>query len=134
LQKLQGSRFVIPAKAGIQGEQRKEHHLGPLISLSSKDEKPWTFKAGKIAVDKYQITWEDRFLSEPATLSIQDLALKAENFSTVPGQKAKASLGFRLKEIGNVAIDGSVGMNPPGADLKVALKGIAIKADSLTGC
>ena len=93
-----------------------------------KDEKPWTFKAGKIAVDKFQITLEDRFPPEPATLSIQDLAFKAENFGTVPGQKASASLAFRLKESGNVAIDGSVGMNPPGADLKVALKGIALKA------
>ncbi|MCX5915851.1 MAG: DUF748 domain-containing protein, partial [Deltaproteobacteria bacterium] len=93
-----------------------------------KGEKPWTFKAGKIAVDKYQITLEDRSLSEPATLSIQDLTLKAENFGTVPGQKGSAYLAFRLKESGNVAIDGSVGMNPPGADLKVALKGIALKA------
>jgi hypothetical protein len=101
---------------------------GPAKEIPHKDEKPWAFKAGKIVVDKYQITWEDRFPPEPATLSIQDLALKAENFGTVQGQKASASLAFRLKERGNVAIDGSVGVNPPTIDLRVALKEIPIEA------
>ncbi len=93
-----------------------------------KAEKPWTIKAGKIAVDKYQITFEDRLPPEPATLTIQDLVLKAENFSTGQGQKASTSLAFRLKEKGNVAIDGSVGANPPALDLRVAFKEIPVKA------
>jgi hypothetical protein len=101
---------------------------GPVKETPPKDEKPWVFKTGKIAVDKYQISLDDRVPPEPATLSIQDLALKAENFGTEPSQKGSASLAFRLGEGGNVAVDGAVGMNPPGADLKVALKGIAIKA------
>jgi flagellar motor protein MotB len=92
-----------------------------------KEEKPWAFKVGKISVDRYQVTWEDAFPSEPALLSVQDLTLKAENLDTAQGQRANASLAFRLNEKGNVALDGSLGVNPPGADLKVALKEIAIQ-------
>ncbi len=100
----------------------------PAKEIPPKDEKPWAFKVGKIAVDKYQITLEDRSPPEPTILSIQDLVFKAENFATTQGQKANASLAFRLNEKGNVAIEGSVGANPPAGDLRVALKGIPIKA------
>jgi flagellar motor protein MotB len=93
----------------------------------SKDEKPWAFKVGKISLDRYQVTWEDAFPSEPALFSVQDLTLKAENLDTAQGQRANASLAFRLNEKGKVVLDGSVGVNPPGADLKVALKEIAIQ-------
>jgi flagellar motor protein MotB len=92
-----------------------------------KDEKPWAFKVGKISVDRYQVTWEDAFPSEPALLSVQDLTLQAEKLDTAQGQRANASLAFRLNEKGNVAVNGSLGLNPPGADLKVALKEIAIQ-------
>ena len=111
--------LVVPSS---RGNERSE----PGKEIPPKDEKPWAFKVGKIAVDKYQITLEDRSPPEPATLSIQDLVFKAENFATAQGQKANASLAFRLNEKGNVAIDGSVGMNPLAGDLKVALKGIPI--------
>jgi flagellar motor protein MotB len=93
----------------------------------SKDEKPWAFKVGKISLDRYQVTWEDAFPSEPALLSVQDLMLQAENLDTAQGQRATASLAFRLNEKGKVALNGSVGVNPPGADLKVALKEIPIQ-------
>jgi uncharacterized protein involved in outer membrane biogenesis/flagellar motor protein MotB len=92
-----------------------------------KDEKPWAFKVGKIYVDRYRVTWEDAFPSEPALLSVRDLTLKAENLDTAQGQRANASLAFRLNEKGNVALNGSLGLSPPGADLKVALKEIGIQ-------
>ena len=47
--------------------------------------------------------------------------------TTAQGQRANASLAFRLNEKGNVALDGSVGVNPLAADLKVALKEIPIQ-------
>jgi len=119
---------ALQIKRSRSGELNLLSLLPPAKETPPKDEKPWVLKTGKIAVDKYQISLEDRVPPEPATLSIQDLALKAENFGTVPGQKGSASLAFRLGEGGNVAVDGTVGMNPPGADLKLALKEIAIKA------
>ena len=94
---------------------------------SPKEEKPWAVKVGKMAVDQYQVKFEDGFPSEPATMLMQDLVLKAENLTTVQGQRANASLAFRLNEKGNVALDGSVGVNPLAADLKIALKGITIQ-------
>jgi uncharacterized protein involved in outer membrane biogenesis len=93
----------------------------------SEDEKPWAFKVGKISVDRYQVTWEDALPTEPALFSVQDLTLQAENLDTAPGQRANASLAFRLNEKGKVALNGSVGVNPLGADLKVALREIAIQ-------
>jgi len=99
---------------------------GPKKVNPPKDENPWAAKVGKITVDQYQVKVEDSFPPEPATMLIQDLALKAENLTTARDQRANASLAFRLNEKGNVALDGSVGVNPLSADLKVSLKGITI--------
>ena len=99
---------------------------GPKKGDPPKEEKPWAVKVGKITVDQYQLKMEDRLPSQPATMLIQDLVLKAGNLTTVRDQRADASLAFRLNGKGNVALDGSVGLNPLAADLKIALKGIEI--------
>jgi flagellar motor protein MotB len=109
--------LLPPAKAKGPNPEKKK---------SPKKEKPWAIKVQGMAIDQYQLRFEDSFPSEPATMLIQDLTLKVKNLTTVRGQRANASLAFRLNEKGNVALDGSVGVNPLAADLRIALKEITI--------
>jgi len=89
-------------------------------------EKPWLVLIKQISLDDYKMAVEDQTPAEPVTLTVQDLRLKGEGFSTAKNSKAKLSLSLLLNEKGTISTAGTIGMDPLSADLKLELKGIEI--------
>jgi hypothetical protein len=97
-----------------------------VVSKEAPEEKSWALRVRKLTVDQYRLKMEDEVPSEPVTVMIDEMKVKAENFSTLKGEKGEASVAFRLNQNGTVAVSGSAGINPIVADLKVNLKDLAI--------
>jgi uncharacterized protein involved in outer membrane biogenesis len=116
--------FPEPAKRD-EGQEKKEER--PAQADAGQAEKPWVAKLGKISVEGYQIKVEDQTPSEPVTAMVDEIQLKANNLSTAEGQKGNASLALRLNQRGTVSTEGTVGINPISANLKMSLKEIEVK-------
>jgi hypothetical protein len=58
---------------------------------------------------------------------VDEIELKANNLSTAEGQKGNASLALRLNQRGTISTEGTVGINPISANLKMSLKDIEVK-------
>jgi hypothetical protein len=65
---------------------------------------------------------------DPGNLTAEEIRLKAENLSTSKEEKGNLSLSLRFNQKGTISIDGSVGIQPLFADLKVGLKEIPVNA------
>jgi uncharacterized protein involved in outer membrane biogenesis len=107
--------------------QRKPEGEKPVQEEAESVEKPWVVKLGRMSVDDYRIRHEDHGPAEPVTLTIDDLRLRADNLSTGENQKGNAAVSLRLNQRGTVSVEGPVGINPPYANLKTALKEIELK-------
>ncbi len=114
--------FPEPAKSEKKPEEEK-----PVQGKAATVEKPWGVKLGKVTVDDYRIKHEDQGPTEPVTLTIDDLRLRADNLSTAENQKGNAALSFRLNQKGTISVEGPVGISPLSANLKTALKEIELK-------
>ena len=89
-------------------------------------EKPWLISLKQMLLDGYAVRVVDQSTSDPATLTVQNLRVRGENFSTAKNSKAKIAASLLLNGKGSVSASGAVGMDPPVANLKVSLKGIEI--------
>ena len=116
--------FPEPAKQGERQEKKEEK---PSQENAGKPENPWVVKVGKISVDGYQIKGEDQMPAESVTMMIDQIQLKANNFSTAEDQKGNASLALRLNQRGPISAEGAIGINPISANLKMSLKEIELK-------
>jgi uncharacterized protein involved in outer membrane biogenesis len=116
--------FPEPAK---REERHGKREARTTQANAGQAEKPWVFKLGKISVDEYQIKVEDQTPSEPVTAMVDEIQLKANNLSTAEGQKGNASLALRLNQRGAISTEGTVGINPISANLKMSLKDIEVK-------
>ncbi len=99
----------------------------PIQEKAKPAEKPWLIKVGQIAVDDYTIKAEDQAPAEPVNLLIDQLRLRADRLSTAEGQKGGGSLGLRLNQKGTISTEGTVGLNPVSASMKLNLKEIEVK-------
>jgi len=89
-------------------------------------EKSWSVKLKKITVDDYRVEAEDLAPARPVSISLDRIRFRAENISTAKNSPGKASVSLNLGEGGSIAADGSVGLDPPFAALKINSKGIDI--------
>jgi uncharacterized protein involved in outer membrane biogenesis len=112
---------LFPPSAGPTAEQVQEG--GDAVA-----EKPWQVKVARVSVDQYTAILEDKVPEDPATLRAEEVRLKAENLSTLKEEKGTLSLNLQFNQKGTVSIDGSLGIDPLVADMKVDLKEIPIDA------
>lgn len=89
-------------------------------------EKPWLLFLKQLSLDDYRMVVEDQTPTEPVTLKVQNLKLKGEGLSTAKNSKGKLNLSLLLNEKGTLSTTGTVGIDPLGGDLTLALKGIEI--------
>ncbi|MGQ9647529.1 MAG: DUF748 domain-containing protein [Thermodesulfobacteriota bacterium] len=89
-------------------------------------EKPWFLLLKQMAVDNYTIHIEDQVPSEPVALTAENLKMRGENISTAKNSLGKLSLSLLLNQKGTISAEGSIGLEPISADLKMDLKEIAI--------
>jgi uncharacterized protein involved in outer membrane biogenesis len=89
--------------------------------------RPWTVKAESLSVNQYRIQARDEVPSDPVSVVVEELNLKAENISLAENAPAgKAALRFRLDK-GTVATEGTLSVAPIVADMKVEAKEIDIR-------
>ena len=87
---------------------------------------PWVLTVNKYHADDIGLRVEDDAVSPPVAQMIENLALDAENLTTVPGQVAKLTSTFKLNKKGEVSVAGNVQQSPLSADLRLDVKGIEL--------
>jgi uncharacterized protein involved in outer membrane biogenesis len=97
---------------------------GPALAQPAR---PWTVKAGTVSVSQYRIQVQDDVPSEPVSVVVDDLNVKAESLSTKENSKSgKAAIAFRLDK-GTVSSEGTLDVAPIQADLQVTVKDVDIR-------
>jgi uncharacterized protein involved in outer membrane biogenesis len=89
--------------------------------------RPWTVKATAVSVEQYRVQFTDETPSQPVSVTVEDLKLKADNLTTAENQPpGKVALGLRIGQ-GTVSADGAVSVAPVTADLQVAVQALDIQ-------
>jgi uncharacterized protein involved in outer membrane biogenesis len=91
-----------------------------------KGEKPLHVTLKKILMDQYRLEVEDLMHSQPVKVDIGAINLKGEELSTKKNKKGKIAVSFNIGEKGTFSADGSVGIDPVFAGLKLKLKDMDI--------
>jgi uncharacterized protein involved in outer membrane biogenesis len=87
---------------------------------------PWIISVGKLAVAGYTAKWQDRTPAKPVTVSLDKIGIDAENLSTAPKAKSKATLRFAVNGKGSVTGDAAFGLDPLSVNLKLDAKDVDI--------
>ena len=89
---------------------------------------PWVVLLKTIAVDDYTVKVMDSRLTEPFSVTVDEINFKAQNISTDKKDvKGSFALSMRVDRKGTVSIDGGLKLVPLATDLAVSLKGIPLK-------
>jgi outer membrane protein OmpA-like peptidoglycan-associated protein len=67
-------------------------------------------------------------LPEPARITVDDVTVRIENLENKKNSKAKVALALQINRAGTVKVDGTAGIDPLLADLKVVSDKIALKS------
>jgi uncharacterized protein involved in outer membrane biogenesis len=94
----------------------------------AEDSTPFSLDIDELQLTDGKISFSDLTPSEPITLTVKNLDLRAERISTAKDSKSKLSLSLRLNKRGTISTTGSIGIDPISAELKMNLKGIEIGA------
>ena len=89
---------------------------GPTAQSSDGD---WRIDTKQIALDRFRINVDDRSNPTPAKLSVSELSVRGENFSTAKNQRAKATIRARINEKGVLRMVGTAMINPLNAKFAV---------------
>jgi uncharacterized protein involved in outer membrane biogenesis len=84
----------------------------------SEPEAPWQVTARNIALNRFQVVFDDKALPTPAKIIISDLSLRQENFSTARNSRSKLALQAKINN-GEVRLSGTTGADPVVALLRV---------------
>lgn len=89
---------------------------------------PWHVTINNIEVSNWGFVFEDRTLPEPARVSLDNIGVKVDNLSNKKDTKAKVGMALQVNQAGKISINGSAGIDPLMADLKVVSDKIALKS------
>jgi hypothetical protein len=89
---------------------------------------PWHVTINNIEVSNWGLVLEDRTLPEPARVSLDNIGVKVDNLSNKKDIKAKVGIALQVNQAGKISINGSAGIVPLMADLKVVSDKIALKS------
>ncbi|MBC2710515.1 MAG: DUF748 domain-containing protein [Desulfosarcina sp.] len=89
--------------------------------------RPWYAAINKIEVTNWGAAIEDRTLPKPARFTFNDIKVTVDNLGNKKNVKATVGIALQINQAGTVKVDGSAGIDPPMADLKVFCDKIALK-------
>ena len=84
----------------------------------------WITTVKKLSLQQFSFQGEGLTAEDGSNLTIDELKLDAQDFSTKPGAKGKIDFSCRLNKSGNIASKGECSIAPVSADLTVDLKEI----------
>ena len=79
----------------------------------------WRIDTKQIMLDRFRINLDDRSNPTPAKISIADLSVRGQNFSTAKNQRGKATIRARVNEKGVLRLVGTATANPVNAKFVV---------------
>ena len=79
----------------------------------------WRIDTKQIMLDRFRINVDDRSNPTPAKISIADLSVRGQNFSTAKNQRGKATIRARVNEKGVLRLVGTATANPVNAKFVV---------------
>lgn len=87
----------------------------------------WTFDLGALVLEDHGLNLLDQVPDPDARITVDQLALKVENFSTAAGNRPGVDLACRINQAGTLAVGGDVTLDPIASELTVTLKGLPLK-------
>ena len=89
---------------------------------------PWQVALKKMEVTNWGLAFEDRTLTRPAKLSVDNIDAVVENLTNIKDKTAALGVSMRINQAGNVKINGKAGIVPLQADLNLITTKIALKS------
>ncbi|MBF8254088.1 MAG: ATPase involved in pili bisis, partial [Deltaproteobacteria bacterium] len=84
----------------------------PSTGPSKKDDTGWKIEVKQIAVERFNINFEDRAPATPAKINFSDLSIRGENFSNAKNQRGKAIIQTKINNRGLIRLVGTAGAQP----------------------
>jgi hypothetical protein len=91
-------------------------------STAGREGTPWLITLNRADVQKWKIAFTDLALPEPVKIVADEVVLKASGLSNQKNRKGQIALAAKLNQTGTLAAQGSLAINPVGAEIKVDLK------------
>ena len=88
---------------------------------------PWLVALKKMEVKDWGLAFEDRTLTNPAKLTVDDIDMVVENITNAKDKTATLGLRMRFNQAGDIDVKGTEGMNPLQADMNVVTSKIALR-------
>jgi len=88
---------------------------------------PWYATINNIEVTNWGAAIEDRTLPKPACFTLNNIEVTIDNLSNKKNLKANVGIALQINQAGTVKMNGSSGIDPLMADLKVFCDKIALK-------
>jgi hypothetical protein len=89
---------------------------------------PWQVALKKMEVKNWELAFEDRTLTHPAKLSVDNIDMVVEKLKQCQRQDGYTRPSMRINQAGDVKIKGKAGIVPLQADLNVVTTKIALKS------
>ena len=93
----------------------------PSTVPSKKDDTGWKIEVQRIAVERFNINFEDRTPATPAKINFSDLSIRGEKFSNAKNQSGKVNIQTKINNRGLIRLVGTAGAQP--AVVKLAVEG-----------
>jgi Domain of Unknown Function (DUF748) len=107
----------------------KTQHPAPAPSQPpKKSDGEWRIDAKQILLDRFKITVDDRSNATPAKISVSELSVRGENFSTAKNQRGKATVRARVNDKGVLRLVGTATANPVNAKFVVEAQDLDVIA------
>jgi len=93
----------------------------------SADKIAWSVKVNHIGLNNCGLTFEDRTLKKPVTLTAKPINFQLTNFSNDAGASLPFQLSAGLNETGLIKLDGNAVIEPLSAQIAVDAQGISLE-------
>jgi uncharacterized protein involved in outer membrane biogenesis len=88
---------------------------------------PWTVTLGRAALEQFAVVLDDRAVTPPATIALEDVRLAAEGISTAKNRAGKATLNLTVDRAASLAVATSLRLEPLAAEGKVEVRRLPLR-------
>ncbi len=88
----------------------------------------WSGAIAELALENFSVNFEDRQLTTPASVKLDQIAVNLKGISTAPEKPVGTSVSMRINEGGSLAVKGTVVPAPTSAEIDLSLTNIDLRA------
>jgi uncharacterized protein DUF748 len=115
LEAKDGNGYIQRAADGTLNLARIAKTQGPApapAQPAKRSDGEWRIDTKHIQLDRFRINVDDQSNSKPAKISLSDLSVRGENFSTAKNQRGKVTVRARINDKGLLRLAGTATANP----------------------